>query len=275
MRRPIALLTALVACAALPAGFVSATTPEPPTSDPAAETAQVDATLATDVAVAEVSAPVADSAPVAGSAPVEGSTPADSAVPPIGEFSGNGNQVIDIGQDVSAMVLVDLSFGGAGESYPNMSIQALDPGLTEVNVYVSSYSFAESTAPITGRYLVNAGSDPETIRYLSVESSGDWTVTVSPVEAAAEWDGSEPLSGIGADVVLFTGAKGLLGYSATPAEGEDAVRLNISSQPLDGGYGELSVYNEGESGTSPISESPVLLEIDSDGTWNVTFAPVG
>lgn len=100
-------------------------------------------------------------------------------------------------------------------------------------------------------------------RYLKVDAEGNWRFEIKPLLSARQWPGGEA-AGTGADVLLYTGAAGILDYSNDGDSNFIVYGYGSSGSPL--------LVNEigPIQGSTTIQAGPMLVTVEADGGWVLT-----
>jgi hypothetical protein len=168
-------------------------------------------------------------------------------------FDGSGSTVLDLGQTLSEAKLLVASNDGSS----NFIVTAKSDKLEDQGNIINEIG------PTAGTYTLNLRDNDRT-RYLEIDAEGNWHFEIKALTDARPWGGEE-LTGVGNDVVVYTGKPGLLDYSN---DGDSNFIVTDLRRDL--------VINEigPISGTTTIPEGPLLVTIDAEGNWTMTVRPV-
>lgn len=168
-------------------------------------------------------------------------------------FDGSGSNVLDLGQTLTEAKLLVASNDGDS----NFIVTAKSEDLEDQGNIVNEIG------PTSGTYTLNL-RDSDRTRYLEIDAEGNWHFEIKPLTDARPW-GGEQLAGVGNDVVVYTGDKGLLDYSN---DGDsNFVVTDLRNDLFINEIGPIS-------GTTTIPKGPLLVTIDGEGNWTMTVRPV-
>ncbi|HEX4981951.1 MAG TPA: hypothetical protein VFV63_09640, partial [Ilumatobacteraceae bacterium] len=169
-----------------------------PTVESGASVSTVAAPTVPATAASESPTTVPTNTPTVPAVPVTtNSTPAPGAT----EFSGIGNDVIDLrGNDLSRTIMVVTHTGVA-----NFELTTLDQDLNQLALLESVVGTVTGTYPL--------GFDEQgTASYLRVDADGEWAIEIKPIEEARLWQ-ADLITGTGPDVLRFEGGASVLEYT--------------------------------------------------------------
>jgi hypothetical protein len=180
-----------------------------------------------------------------------------TTTPPLAQpmvYDGSGSTVLDLGATLTEPKILVASNDGGSNFIINAKSETLeDQGALYVN----------EIGPTSGTYLLNL-HDSDRSRFLEIDAEGNWHVEILDLRAARPWQGT--VSGVGSDVVVYTGQPGLLDYLCV---GDSNC---IMTDALDS---DLYVNEIGPiSGTTTIAQGPMLIEVNADGDWSMNVRPV-
>ena len=183
------------------------------------------------------------------------SVPPAPVIPPAVEYSGVGDSILNItkpgGADVAAIATITHQGGS------NFAVWSLDAAMAHNDLLVNEIG------NYTGTVLMDKSSRKKSIS-LEITADGPWTVKIGAVQSALHWDGSAPASGVGDNVLFYTGKAGA---AAVTHDGSSNFAVWAYATRGDLLINEIGPYT----GTVRWMAGPALYEINADGRWTVAL----
>jgi hypothetical protein len=176
-------------------------------------------------------------------------------------YAGHGDQVVRLRSPLADVAIAVIAYRGRGSFTVD----------TESGTGGGAESLVSTVGNWQGTTLVNVQNfTNQPVASLRIRADqGQWTVALRPLAAARRWDGSGPVSGRGADVLLaraaFTGEstisavhRGAAGFTVSGYGGTAALAGSLLN-----GFGDFT-------GTATVPAGTVVLAIEADGTWTMS-----
>jgi hypothetical protein len=185
-------------------------------------------------------------------APKATPTPTPTPIPANVAYTGTGDSVVKIAlpDGTGSAGIAAINYTGGD----NFSIWSLDSNLQQQDLMVNTIGHYSGTV----LFNLAEGTDAQ---QLQVTASGPWTITLESIRALPEFTGSTA-SGTGDAVVVYRGKAGAATIHSTGSDNFVVWEYGDQSNLL---VNEIGAYN----GTVVMGAGPALVEVESDGPWNI------
>jgi hypothetical protein len=212
--------------------------------------------VAISVSASGVSAPASHTAankPASANASSKATpTPKVTPIPASVAYTGTGDSVVKIalpdGPGSAGFATINYTGG------ENFTVWSLDSSLKQQDLMVNTIGHYSGTV----LFNLAQGTDAQ---QLQVTASGPWTITLESIRSLPEFTGSTA-SGTGDAVLIYRGKAGAATIHSSGGENFVVWEYGDQSNLL---VNEIGAY----SGTVVMGGGPALVEVESDGPWNI------